>query len=69
MFTFIMEGTKSKNSKQRAGGKWHDELGNCKILEMALFCMLGRKNSLMVECENCLFYANACKFFKDWILK
>ncbi|NXC15820.1 CKAP5 protein, partial [Corythaeola cristata] len=35
MFTFIMEGTKSKNSKQRAGGKWHDELGNCKVLEIA----------------------------------
>jgi len=35
-----MEGTKSKNSKQRAGGKLHDEQGSCKVLEVALFCVL-----------------------------
>lgn len=36
MFPFIMEGTKSKNSKQRAGGKWPVELHMYKILEIAL---------------------------------
>lgn len=36
MFSFIMEGTKSKNSKQRAGGKWPVELHMYKILEIAL---------------------------------
>lgn len=36
MFTFIMEGTKSKNSKQRAGGKLHQ-----KLLITNIYCRSG----------------------------
>lgn len=66
MFPFIMEGTKSKNSKQRAGGKWPVELHMCKVLEIALVCILKSIESVGWDvCVHMAFYADFCKCLKD----